>query len=186
MKNRVRCTLKSLINKMKLYFLCFGVFNSSFPANSDEIYLWQHLKTNWTVLKFFLLTVFWYSTSCTVIIVFRKISAEPVNPTARSWFCWCWKRFWKIWFLRNAYMCWSGAKMSLRLKWRNEGNCFPFTASLLLPCICECGCIVSWNEFFSSVGQVADWNFLVLQWCVNVCKGVPGFDHGRNHFAITW
>ena len=34
MRSLIRCILKSPINPMQLYFLCLGVFQSSFPANN--------------------------------------------------------------------------------------------------------------------------------------------------------
>ena len=44
--------------------------------------------------------------------------------------------------------------------------------SLLLPCVGECSCVVYWI-FFSFVGQVLVWSFVVLQFHGNVCIWTP-------------
>ena len=63
---------------------------------------------------------------------------------------------------------WPGAQIWFRHKWRKL-----VTASLLLHCIHGYSCLRCWNEFFSAVFQVLDWNFLVLHFDGNVCNWIP-------------
>ena len=72
---------------------------------------------------------------------------------------------------------WSGAQIRFRHKWRKL-----VTASLLLHCIDGYSYLRYWNEFFSAVFQVLDWNFLVLYFDGNVCNGIPKV----NWLRIDW
>ena len=85
----------------------------------------------------FVLTVFWYSTSYTVIIVFWMMLMEPVDAPARWWPWACLKcisglrRLRKILEFFEMHTClWPGAQIWFRHKWRKL-----VTAYLLLRCI---------------------------------------------------
>ena len=123
----------------------------------------------------FVLTVFWYSTSYTVIVVLWKMLMEPVNAPARWWPCACLKcvsglrRLEKLLnFLRCILV------FDLVLKYGsdiNEGNCL----QLLFYFIVLIGIVapVIGMSFFSAVFQVLDWIFLVLHFDGNVCNWIP-------------
>ena len=100
----------------------------------------------------FVLTVFWYSTSYTVIVVLWQMLTEPVNAPARWWPCACLKcvsdlrRLEKLLNFFEMHSClWPGAQIWFRHKWRKL-----VTASLLLHCIDWYSCLRYWNEFFLS------------------------------------
>ena len=99
-----------------------------------------------------MLTVFWCSTSYTVIIVLWKMLMEPVNAPARWRHCACLKRVSGLRRLEKnrelveMHTClWPGAQIWFRHKWRKL-----VTASLLLHCIDGYSCLRYWNEFFLS------------------------------------
>ena len=100
----------------------------------------------------FVLTVFWYSTSYTVIVLLWKMLMEPVNAIACWWPCACLKcvsglrRLEKKLGFFEMHTChWPGAQIWFRHKWRKL-----VTASLLLHCIDGYSCFRYWNEFFFS------------------------------------
>ena len=116
----------------------------------------------------FVSTVFWCTTSHTVIFVLWKMLMEPVNAPAHRWSCACLKCVSGLRRLENRkipeffemHTClWLGAQIWLRHKWRKL-----VTASLLLHCI-------DWNS--SAVFHVLDWSFLVLHFDINVCNWIP-------------
>ena len=122
----------------------------------------------------FVLTVFWCSTSYTVIIVLWKMLMEPVTAPARWWPCACLKcvsglrRLEKtLKFLRCIYVI----ELVLKCGWHKWRKLV--TASLLLNCIDGYSCLRYWSEFFSAVFQVLDWSFLVLHFYGNVCNWIP-------------
>ena len=63
---------------------------------------------------------------------------------------------------------WPGARIWFRHKRKKL-----VTASLLLHCIDGYSCLRYWNELFTAVFQVLDWNFLVLHFDGNVCNWNP-------------
>ena len=100
----------------------------------------------------FVLTVFWCSTSYTVLIVFWMMLMEPVDAPARWWPCACLKcvsglrRLKKPWTFSEMHKClWPGAQIWFTHKWRKL-----FTASLLFLCIDGYSCLRYWNAFFFS------------------------------------
>ena len=123
----------------------------------------------------FVLTVFWWSTSYTVLIVLWKMLMEPVNAPARCWPC--------------AYMkCVSGLRrveetlnflrcihvFDLVLKYGsdiNEGNWL----QVLFYFIVLMGVVtaVVGIRFFSSMLRVLDWSFLLLHFDGNVGNWIP-------------
>ena len=111
----------------------------------------------------FVLTVFWCTTSYTVIFVLWKVLMEPVNALAHRWPCASLKsvsglrRLEKTLNFLRCICHWPGAQRWFRHKWRRL-----VTASLLLHCIGGYSCLRYWNEFFSAVFHVLHWTFLVL------------------------
>ena len=123
----------------------------------------------------FVLTVFWCSTSYTVIVVLWNMLMEPVNALARWWPCACLncvsglERLEKILnFLRCIHV------FDLVLKYGsdiNEGN----WSQLLFDFIFLIGIVVSVivGSFFSPAFQVLDGSFLVFHFDGNVCNWIP-------------
>ena len=123
----------------------------------------------------FVLTVFWCSTSYTVIIVLWKMLMEPVDAPTCWWPCTCLKcvsglgRLEKtLSFLRCIYV------IDLVLKYGsdiNEGN----LTQLLFYFIVLMGIVASvmGMSFFLAVFQVLDRSFLVLHFYGNVCNWFP-------------
>ena len=158
---------------MQLYPLSLFVFQPLFDGSSGEC-LWLLLKTK-VCFPSFVFTVFWCSTSYTVIIVFWMMLMKLVDAPARWWPCACLtyvsglrrleRNF--IFFEMNTYL-WPGAQIWFRHKWRKL-----VTASLLLHCIDWYGCLRYWNEFCSAVFRVLDWIFLVLHFDGNVFNWIP-------------
>ena len=123
----------------------------------------------------FVLTVFWRTTSHSVLIVLWKMLMEPVNALAHRWPCACLKcvsslrRLEKfLIFLRCILV------FDLVLKYGsdiNEGNWL----QLLFYFIVLIGIVarVIGMSFFSAVFQVLDWSSLVLHFDGNVCKWIP-------------
>ena len=123
----------------------------------------------------FVLTVFWCTTSYTVIFVLWRMLMEPVNAPAHRWPCACLKcvsglrRLEKFLNFFEMHTClWPCAQIWFRHKWRKL-----VLASLLLHFIDWYSCLRYWNEFFSAVFQVLDWSFLVLHFDGNVCNWIP-------------
>ena len=120
----------------------------------------------------FVLTVFWCTTSHTVIFVLWKMLIDPVNATAHRWPCASLKcvsglrRLEKtLNFLRCIHV------FDLVLNYGsdiNEGNWL----QLLFYFIVLIGKVafVIGMSFFSAVFQVLDWSFLVLHFDGNVCN----------------
>ena len=123
----------------------------------------------------FALTVFWCTTSYTVIFVFWKMLMEPVNALAHRWSCACLKcvfglrRLEKFLnFLRCIHV------FDLVLKYGsdiNEGNWL----QLLFYFFVLVGIVASviGMSFFSAVFHVLDWSCLVLHFDGNVCNWIP-------------
>ena len=121
------------------------------------------------------LTVFWCTTSYTVIFVLWKMLLEPVNAPAQRWPCACLKcvsgqgRLEKFMnFFTRIHV------FDLVLKYGsdiNEGNWL----QLLFYFIVLMGIVTSviGMSFFPAVFQVLDWIFLVLQFDANVCNWIP-------------
>ena len=132
--------LISFQKDMQLWFLSFCVFQPLFLGiNSENLWLLLKIKE---CFPSFLLTLFWCSTSYTVIIVLWKILKEPVNANARWWSCSCLKcgsglrRLGKNVGLFETHKCpWPGAQILFRHKWRKL-----VTASLSLHCIDSYSC----------------------------------------------
>ena len=123
----------------------------------------------------FAITVFWRTTSYTVMFVFWKMLMEPVNSFARWWPCACLKcvsglrRLEKtLNFLRSIHVIDLVLKDGSDI---NEGNWL----QLLFYFIVLIGIVASviGMSFFSAVFQVLDWSFLVLQFYGNVCNWIP-------------
>ena len=99
----------------------------------------------------FVLTVFWCTTSNTVITVLWKTLIEPVIAHARWWPCACLKcgsglRLEKKLGFFEMHTChWPGAQIWFRHKWRRL-----VLASFLLHCTDGYNCLRHWNEFFLS------------------------------------
>ena len=122
----------------------------------------------------FVLTVFCYSTSYTVIVVLWKMLMEPVNALARWWPCAFLKcvsglrRLEENLELFEIHTClWRGAQIWFRHKWRKQ-----VTASLLLRCIDGYSCLRYWNEFFQLWFRFKIEVFLVLHFDGNVCNWI--------------
>ena len=152
----------------------------------------------------FVLTVFWCTTSYTVIVVLWKMLREPVNALGLWWPCACLKcvsglrRLEKtLDFLRCIHI------IDLVLKYGsdiNEGNWL----QLLFYFIVLIGILafVIGMSFFSAVIQVLDGSFLVLHFDGNVCNWIPkviwppmdwflGFSFGNSflrwfHICMDW
>ena len=78
------------------------------------------------------------------------------------------RRLEKIWTCWDAYMCCT--------RWSNvvQTQMKEFGYTSLSPHFDgENKCILKWNDFFSSVGQVLGWNFFVLHFDGNVCYWIP-------------
>ena len=128
-----------------------------------------------SIFHVFVLTVFWCSTSYTVITVLWKLLMEPVNAPSRWWPCACLKcvsglrRLEKtLNFLRCIHV------IDLVLKYGsdiNQGNWL----QLLFYFIVLMGIVASviGMSFFSAVFQVLNWSFLVLHFDGNVCNWIP-------------
>ena len=123
----------------------------------------------------FLLTVFWCSTSYTVIFVLWKMLIEPVNAPAHRWPCSCLKcvsglrRLEKFLnFLRCIHVFDLVLKNGSHI---NEGNWL----QLLFYFIVLIGIVASviGMSFLWDVNQVLDWSFLVLHFDGNVCSWIP-------------
>ena len=122
-----------------------------------------------------MLTVFWGTTSYTVITVLWKMLMEPVNAPARWWPCACLRcvsglrNLGKISnFLRYIHIF----DLVLKYGWDiNEGNWL----QLLFYCIVLIGIVapVIGMSFISAVFHVLDWSFLVLHFDGNVCNWIP-------------
>ena len=123
----------------------------------------------------FVLTVFWFSTSYTVIIVLWKMLMESVYAPARWWLSAClkcisgWRRLEKtLNFLRCIHV------FDLVLKYVsdiNEGNRLQLLFYFLV--FMGIATVVIGIRFFSAVFQVLDWSFLVLHFDGNVCNWIP-------------
>ena len=74
---------------MQPYFLSFWIFQPIFLGSTGENLMTSDNQT--VCIPSFVLTVFWCSTSYTVIIVLWKMLMEPVNAHARWWPCACLK-----------------------------------------------------------------------------------------------
>ena len=123
----------------------------------------------------FVLTVFWCTTSYTVIIVLWKMLMEPVNAPARWWPCAHLKcipglrRLEKtLNFLRCIHVFDLVPKYGSDI---NEGNWLQllFYFSVLVGIVAS----LIGRGFFSAVFQVLDWSFLVLHFDGNVCNWIP-------------
>ena len=122
-----------------------------------------------------MLTVFWCSTSYTVLVVLWSMLMEPVNAPALWWPCACLKCISGLGglektlnFLRCIHV------FDLVLKYGSdisEGNWL----QLLFYFIFLIGIVVSviLRSFFSPAFQVLDGCFLVLHFDGNVCKWIP-------------
>ena len=123
----------------------------------------------------FVLTVFWCTTSYTVIFVFWKMLMDAVNAPAHRWPCACLKcvsglrrleNF--LNFLRCIHVFDLVRKYGSDI---NEGNWL----QLLFYFIVLIGIVASviGMSFFSAVFQVSVWSFLVLNFNGNVCNWIP-------------
>ena len=122
-----------------------------------------------------MLTVFWCSTSYTVLIVLWKMFKEPVNAHAHRWPCACLicvsglRRLERNFiFLRCIHV------FDLVLKYGsdiNEGNWL----QLLFYFLVLMGMVASviGKSFFPAVFQVLGWSFLVLNFDGNGCNWIP-------------
>ena len=123
----------------------------------------------------FVLTVFWCSTSYTVIVVLWIILMEPVNAPARWWPCACLKCASGLRRLEKAlnfFRCLHVVELVLKYGSDiNEGN----WSQLLFHFIVLVGIVacVFGKSFFSAVFHVLDWIFLVLHFDRNVCNWIP-------------
>ena len=121
-----------------------------------------------------MLFVFWLSTPFTAMVVFFIIIMEPSIAPARWWPFWCLKcssglrRQDKIWVFWVSYNCSTSCSNIVRRQIRWVGY-----TPLLLHCVGEKSCIVTWNKCFSSLSQVSGWSFLVLHFQWNVCNWIP-------------
>ena len=121
-----------------------------------------------------MLTVFWCSSSYTVLIVLWKMLMEPVTAPARWWPCACLKcvsgrqRLEKT---LNFLRCIHVIDLVLKYDWHKWRKLV--TACLLLHCIVGYSCLRFWNGSFSAAFQVLDWSFLVLHFYGNVCNWIP-------------
>ena len=70
---------------MQCNFTFYVFVSSSLFLGSSGKNLWILLKNQIVCFPSFVLTVFWFSTSYTVIIVLWKMLMEPVNAPARWW-----------------------------------------------------------------------------------------------------
>ena len=116
----------------------------------------------------FVLTVFWCSTSYTVIIVFWMMLMEPVDAPVCWWPCACLKcvsglrRLEKNLEFFEVHTChWPGAQIWFGQKWRKL-----VTASPSLLCIDWYRCLLHWSVFFLSC--------------------VPGFRLKFSRIALWW
>ena len=121
-----------------------------------------------------MLTVFWYFTSYTVIVVLWKILMEPVNAPARWWPCACVKcvsglrRLEKtLNFLRCIHVIDPLLKYGSDI---SEGNWLKLLFCFIVLLGMVASVIGMW--FFSAVFQVLDWSFLLL-FDGNVCNWIP-------------
>ena len=99
----------------------------------------------------FVLTVFWRTTSYTVIIVLWKTLLEPVNSHARWWPCACLKCGSGLRSLEETmdfFKCIHVLDLVLKYGWHKLRKLV--TASLLLHCIDGYSCLRCWNELFFS------------------------------------
>ena len=129
-----------------------------------------------------MLTVFWDSTSDTIVIVFWMMLMGLVNPPARWWPCACLKRVYGLRRLKKLELfemltsLRPGAHILFRHKWRKLTKASFFYLIVLMNIV---GSVIG-NKLFSSVFLVLDWNFVVLQ-----CHGT--FAIGiRNWFDHDW
>ena len=120
-----------------------------------------------------MLTVFWCSTSYTVIIVPRKELMELVNAPARWWPCtclkyvsglWNYKKPWTIW---DAFMPLTWCSNMAQTSKKETGYSFS-----LLHYSDGYSFLPYWIEFLSTACQVLDRTFLVLHLDGNVCKWI--------------
>ena len=123
----------------------------------------------------FLLTVFWCSTSYTVIIVLWKMLMEPVNAPTRWCPCACLKCISGLRILEktlNFLRCIHVLDLVLKdgsdIK---EGNWLQLLFYFFV--LMGISSSVIGMSFFSAVFQVLDWSFLVLHFDGNVCNWIP-------------
>ena len=123
----------------------------------------------------FVLTVFWCTTSYTVIFVLWKMLMEPVNAHARWCPCACLfsvsglRRLEKaLNFLRCIHVIDLLLEYGSDIKERNWLQ-FLFYFNVLIGIVAS----VFGVSFFSAVFQVLAWNFLVLHFDGNVCNWIP-------------
>ena len=123
----------------------------------------------------FVLTAFWCTTPCTVLIVLWKMFVEPVNAHALRWACACPECVSGLWILEktlNFPRCIH--IIDLVLKYGsdiNEGKWLQLLFYFIV--LISMAVFVSGMSFFSPVFQVLDWSFLVLHFDGNVCKWIP-------------
>ena len=123
----------------------------------------------------FVLTVFWCSTSYTVIIVFWLMLLEPVDVPNRWWPCACLTCVSALRRLERNFIFERCIHVfDLVLKYGsdiNEGNWL----QVLFYSIVLMGIVTAVIEirFFSAVFHVSDWSFLLLHFDGNVCNWIP-------------
>ena len=158
---------------MQLYFLSF--FSSSLFFLEVVVNVFDYFWKPNSLFSSFVLTVFWCSTSYTVLIVLWKMLMQPVNAPAR-------------WLPCARLKCISSPRIlektlnflicihvfDLVLKYGsdiNEGNWLqlPFYFIVLMGIVTA----VIGIRFFSAVFHVLDWSFLLLYFDGNVCNWIP-------------
>ena len=132
----------------------------------------KFLKTNYTVFLFFsMLIVFWCSTPFTAVVVSWTIIMEPIYAPNHWWPCWCWNcvsgliRLEQNLHFRDAIESRTWCSNVLQAEMKEKGY-----TSRFLHSVGEFSCMVFWNEFFSSEGQVLKWNLLALQFYHANCE----------------
>ena len=123
----------------------------------------------------FVVTVFWNSTSYTVIIVFW------MNDVIGACYCTC-----SLVALRVPEVCFWPAKtrknlnfsrcihvFDLVLEYCSDLNERNWQQLLFYFIVLMASCLGYWIGFLSSVFWVSDWRFLVLHFRGNVCKWIP-------------
>ena len=157
---------------MQLYFLSF--LSCSLFCLEVVIKLFDYFWKTIVCFPSLVLTVFWCSTSYTVLIVFWMLLLEPVDALARWWPCASLKcvsglrRLKKPWTFEMHTCLWPGPQIWFRHKGRNWLH-FLFYFSVLMGIVAS----VKGMSYFSIVFRVLDWSFLVLHFEENVCYWIP-------------
>ena len=182
------CSLKMLvflaigfcnIDWKALVMQCILLFNlfvsSSLFFLVVVVKLFDYCWKPYSLFSNFVLTVFWCSTSYTVLVVLWSMLMEPVNAPARWRPCACLKSFFglprlekTLNFLKYIHTFDLVLRCGSDIK---EGNWL----QLLFYFILLVGKLASviLRSFFSPVFQVLDGCFLVLHFDGNVCKWIP-------------